>query len=547
MITTTHCLYKLTNNMESDLYDMTDEDVIILLGIPGHSSDQVIENRLNDLFETADKNNNESQRLYYESIHDRLYNSDYIDDTMSNDGSEEMGFGDEEPYNELDLPINPNQPPPPPPEDSRGNTSFSMNSLLDNGTMDDANLVTSAPNALGYNEMLARSRQRNVAISPTTVQRIVNIDSRFRDNYYGTESCDYSVVLPVRIPDVINMRLVSYQIPASYFCISARMGNNTFVLRNLTTNDDEVTGGFDNDKMTITIPDGNYLGWNTDGKQGVVLQDTINLAIQQYFKQKTIGTMAGGLQDDLNKGIVNEYQGITLDPDDPTTLKGLYYDINDLPFYYSYNRTTGRSAFVANDVQGDETTAGINITSFSLQFNVDSGGNEDLGTPLQSKLGWLLGFRAATYKSGECQDISHGLNYTFGAQEQIIVSEGMCDIRGPKYTFLGIEDYNNSSHEHFIPAFNQSIMKSDILARLNTNTFEKMVEMAASTGGGGHDGSASIVNSTRTYYGPVDIQNLRIRLYDEYGRLLSLNHMDWSFAISLTCIHNGAVMDAGDP
>ena len=41
---------------------------------------------------------------------------------------------------------------------------------------------------------------------------------------------------------------------------------------------------------------------------------------------------------------------------------------------------------------------------------------------------------------------------------------------------------------------------------------------------------------TRTYFGPVDIQKLKIQLLDDYGRIVDMNNMDISIAINLDCL-----------
>ena len=46
------------------------------------------------------------------------------------------------------------------------------------------------------------------------------------------------------------------------------------------------------------------------------------------------------------------------------------------------------------------------------------------------------------------------------------------------------------------------------------------------------------LNRTREYFGPVDIMNLTIKLLDEYGRIIDLNHMDWSFTLSFEKLYD---------
>ena len=51
-------------------------------------------------------------------------------------------------------------------------------------------------------------------------------------------------------------------------------------------------------------------------------------------------------------------------------------------------------------------------------------------------------------------------------------------------------------------------------------------------------GLTSQVNRTREYFGPVDIQRLHVSLYDEFGRIIDLNNMDWSFSLTFEILYN---------
>jgi len=42
----------------------------------------------------------------------------------------------------------------------------------------------------------------------------------------------------------------------------------------------------------------------------------------------------------------------------------------------------------------------------------------------------------------------------------------------------------------------------------------------------------------RQYFGPVDLMKLRVRLLDEYGRVVSLNNADYSFTIKVEQLYN---------
>ena len=128
------------------------------------------------------------------------------------------------------------------------------------------------------------------------------------------------------------------------------------------------------------------------------------------------------------------------------------------------------------------------------------------------KLGWTFGFRNGIYENS--------VNY---------VSEGIVDLLGPRYIYLVIDDFKNNVNNSFYSAFNSSILNKNILARisLKANTFNVLIENAL-----------NIVSTPRRYFGPVNIQNLNIQLLDEYGRVIDLNNMDYSFSLDFETVYS---------
>jgi hypothetical protein len=53
-----------------------------------------------------------------------------------------------------------------------------------------------------------------------------------------------------------------------------------------------------------------------------------------------------------------------------------------------------------------------------------------------------------------------------------------------------------------------------------------------------NENNYNIVTTPREYFGPVNIQTLNIQLLDEYGRVIELNNMDYSFSLTLTVVYN---------
>ena len=171
---------------------------------------------------------------------------------------------------------------------------------------------------------------------------------------------------------------------------------------------------------------------------------------------------------------------------------------------YTVDHTSGRSVFSRTDGSSD--------VSFTLDFVVNP-----KETALQLTLGWLLGFR-----TGEINCLNS------------IASEGICNIRGPRYAFICIDDYQNNVHNNFICPYESSLVNKPIITRINLETETQSQTVYRS---GEIRGLTRGVMSKRDYFGPVNLQRFHIQLIDEYGRIIDLNHMDWSLILMFKCIY----------
>jgi hypothetical protein len=281
-----------------------------------------------------------------------------------------------------------------------------------------------------------------------TVKKNLNIDTRFRENYYTSPSTNFNFNLPINMNDVVQMQLAAIELPTTYYVVSKQYGNNFFTItvNSITT--------------VINIPDGNY-------DQRTII-DVINNQL----------LLAGSPFNQVNF-VVNLVTN--------SLISG-----------------SGQIIVGFSDLSGN--------TSLELNFQADKNGNYDANTPLPLKFGWFLGFRNGIYVNN--------LNY---------VSEGVLDITGPKYFFLVVDDYNNSVNNNFYSAFNSSILNKNILARisLQSNTFNVLEQS-----------NLTLITTPREYFGPVNIQTVNIQLLDEYGRIVDLNNMDFSFCVTLTTVYD---------
>ena len=299
-------------------------------------------------------------------------------------------------------------------------------------------------------------------INVRTIKRTINLDTRFRPNYYTSSSTDFSLTLPVRIKNAVSMRIASIEIPMSWYVVAKYWGNSFFKIEWGDNGD----GTFAND-YTVTIPDGNYEPFWQAATEATDLASTINTFMH-----------ANGDQ----------------------TLQNIVFNVD---------RTSGRSGFAWK--------SGVTPANFRVTFSIDENGNSDFSTILQFRLGWLLGFRVGFYEGPS------------------IVSEGICYMKGPRYAFICINDFNNSVSNYFISAFSSSLLQKDIIARINLTYIQQQQGVYQT---GQDDGLSTQINRQRSYFGPVDIERLEIKLLDEFGRIIDLNNMDWSMALTMECLYD---------
>jgi hypothetical protein len=169
-----------------------------------------------------------------------------------------------------------------------------------------------------------------------TIIKNLNIDTKFRDNYYNASSTNFNVTLPLMFTNVVSMQLSALELPLTYYAISKQYGNNFFTI------------SVNNNPVVIKIPDGNYS----------------NNSIMTLITH-----LIGGFS--------------SVDPD--------FASVSFL-----YNSTSDGLNGSGQTVVGFDGSQSNNAT-IEINFQANIYGNDDRSTPLPLKLGWLLGFRNGIY------------------------------------------------------------------------------------------------------------------------------------------------------
>jgi hypothetical protein len=304
-------------------------------------------------------------------------------------------------------------------------------------------------------------------LNTRVITKTLNIDTRFRDNLYTTQSSDFNMHIPNKLNKVVSMQLSSIELPLVFYNISENFGNNYLYLSVNYNAFDYSSTGITIEEFFI-IPDGNY---NSDG-----LIKTINKLIAPVNDKREI----------INPDNVFSYVQLSLDID-------------------STNSGTGKVTIKTVGKRAEF------INSITLDFTKKQSGVSDT-TSLFSKIGWNLGFIKPIYQGSKSY-----------------ISDTIIEMSTIRYVYLAIDDFNNNANNQFISIFNKSILNPNILARISIKGlhFSSLQE-----------NNLTIITEPRQYFGPVDIQRIKIQLYDEYGRILNMNNANFSFCLDFKMMYD---------
>lgn len=329
--------------------------------------------------------------------------------------------------------------------------------------------------------------QNNGAGNPIhrkTVSKLLNIDSRFRENYLSSSTTNYLIDLPYPINNVTEMKLCDLELPSTFYPISTSYQNNYFWIKTTDIFDAELY-------YYIVIPDGNYYF------------QTLITNINYYFSNIRLGLSIEFNLNYNNIGGVGEGTGLTkIGIINHTDISNSIITTFELNFNGSMipNQTTS-----ARYKSTDSNTIFYNIPN-TLDY--------------KQLFGWILGYRNPTYTGAIIDENTLQMYY---------ISESVLDLSGPKYLFLIVDDFNKSMNINFLTASVKGLLSDNIIARISQKGQLFSIQS---------QNDFSVYAEPRYYYGPVNISKIQVKIIDEYGRIVDLNNKDFSFTLRLTTIYS---------
>jgi len=345
----------------------------------------------------------------------------------------------------------------------------------------------------GYKDLTINMVPKNEEgiIQKQLLSKVVCISSEFRENYYKTKSSDFTFTLPTKIKNVMQMELVSLEMPLSFYQISRELNNDYFWIRL------DISGASSPDDRKgyyINIPEGNYTKTNMISTLNKVIRTTVKPDIASIGNYDIIKS------DSIScKTIIR----------DPSSAEILVSRGNNICLYFNRTRHTENTVIWGND-----------------EPPIYEG--SDRSSKLITGLGWILGFRLGEY--------IHAGGDGGNPKPKSYVSEGIYNDWPIKHLYFVINDYNKYSNNFIGATYSSSLGNYNVLARLTTMNPTSSGTAATISIDTLFDESFSL--KKREYFGPVDIQKLHIQILDPYGRVLNLNNMDISFSLHLACLYD---------
>ena len=374
-----------------------------------------------------------------------------------------------------------------------------------------------------------------------TISRFVNLDSQFRQYGNGAESSstDYTLDLSDPLTNVLSMRVYSYQIPYCWYVIDIPYGNTCFWIT------ETINGIVYN--VPITVPPGNYTP-----KQ---FTETLNTILIKIFTGLVTPVVYNENNGKLTLNLYNgNYPGLVVDT------------ITIIPSFIINNETI--------------------ITFFDYTAKLQCETNcVNKSFYLNQTLGWVMGFRFPTINVDPSGNIGTGIVDLNGTKYLILViddynqnhvNNGLVSIteysnvlKMPSYyspdlpyTCQGVSPNNGINSEYtktqiMLPSAPRTLTNSQLYTineinknrNNNTNYRSKaptstdilaMIPIkpsGLSTGGLIIEFSGSLQDNIRTYFGPVNVDRMRVRLLNDKGNVLNMNGADWCVTLICDCLY----------
>jgi hypothetical protein len=243
-------------------------------------------------------------------------------------------------------------------------------------------------------------------------QKILNINTKFRNNYTTTTSTNYSINLPSTIKKVASMQIIASQFPEMVYTVSDKLGSNSFT----------VDSGIPSGPHIVTISNGSYCS-NT-------IIDAINA--NQFMLLHNVK-----LSFDETSGLMT------------------FTQLGGYPLSLDFNYRGDACPQLPSNIYKDQLTLG-----WLLGFR----GNYI--KPITSTMSHVPCLNMVKNQSN--------ISFVYDLSQSSYTAESLFDPHGSRYFLISINDFQNNHTSSFISPFQyQSLADNNILAKISTDCCDK--------------------------------------------------------------------------
>lgn len=392
-----------------------------------------------------------------------------------------------------------------------------------------------------------------------TTERIINLDSQYRQvNAINGMSTDYVLDLSESIIDVISLRLYSFQIPFAWYTVDDAYTNTCFFISFIDQT------GIAIESVSISVAPGNYTTDDASNVRSICY--AINNILNTLFTSLSSATPVNISSID-GKTTMNLIGG-------QITINGTLYTIDNTTLITFFDPTTRLSckhtcvrALVINQTLGwllgyripeilVSTTGNIGkaIAEFYgpkyLILVIDDYNQNHINNGLIGITEYSNILKLPSYYSPDmifsCTKANpNGNNLLINSEELAddpdagpLVMEKWNATYKPGVTVMPTAPRTLTQSQLYsinqIMKNNEKTYNFKAKSPTTTDTFAiipvkkslnaKVGEMYVDFGG-------SLQDNKRTYFGPVNLERLHVKLLDDKGNLLNLNGADWSLTL----------------
>jgi hypothetical protein len=389
------------------------------------------------------------------------------------------------------------------------------------------------------------------------INRFVNLDSQFRQYSSGPESSatDYTLDLSDSLKNVLSIKLFSYQIPYSWYVIDDYYGNTCFWITDFSTdtkysiavsiekgnysinqfqdalNDALIASGFSHFSSDTPIFIDSKNALLTINIYGAIYTDSTDSLKTFTVSEQTILTFydfSGELSCTTNQVCFNKsnylnqtlgwimgfrvpFQNVLRNPGNTGSA---VVDLNGTKYLI----------LVIDDYNQNHVNNGlVSITEFNSNLKLPNYYSPELPyTCISSNLQHSV--EETTLNSSLL--VSNKLDVNYGKTQVILPSAPRTLTQSQIYSINEInKNHNQTNFKAAAPT------TTDILAIIPIKT------SGQSTGSLLVEFSGSLQDNIRIYFGPVNIERMRVKLLDDKGNQLNLNGGDWCVTLICECLY----------